>query len=80
VVMKTILVVLALSTASLAQNSYMDDSQLPNGRFWRDMPHIAKMMYLTGVEHGLRIALVRASLDGKCPENLGLIADQPLAR
>src|ERR1022692_502044 len=38
----------------------MDDSQIANGRFWRETPHIAKMMYLIGVGHGLQIALVRA--------------------
>jgi hypothetical protein len=53
-----------------AQNHYMDDSQIANGRFWRESPHVAKMMYLIGVVHGLQIALARAGTDAKCPEKL----------
>ncbi len=58
--MKALLLVLVFSPAVFAQNLYMDDSQIANGRFWRETPHIAKMMYLIGVGHGLQIALVRA--------------------
>ena len=50
---------------------------MPNGRFWRDTPHIAKMMYLTGIGHGLEIAVARAATDSKCSEKLGSIADAP---
>src|ERR1039458_7209853 len=69
-IMKALLLVLVFSPAVFAQNLYMDDSQIANGRFWRETPHIAKMMYLIGVGHGLQIALVRAGTDGKCDETL----------
>ena len=75
--MKALLLVLVFSPAVFAQNLYMDDSQIANGRFWRETPHIAKMMYLIGVGHGLQIALVRAGTDGKCPEKLASIVDAP---
>jgi hypothetical protein len=68
--MKALLLVLAFSPVMFAQNHYMDDSQIANGRFWRESPHVAKMMYLIGVVHGLQIALARAGTDAKCPEKL----------
>jgi len=68
---------LALSTLSFGQRAYLDDHQMPNGRYWRDTPHIAKLLYLTGITHGLQIALIRAAMDSKCSEKLGSIVDAP---
>src|ERR1039458_9194583 len=41
-IMKALLLVLVFSPAVFAQNLYMDDSQIANGRFWRETPHIRK--------------------------------------
>ena len=70
---KSVLVLLALSATGFGQNPMLDDMKVFNGRFWRSMPHTEKVMYLIGVEHGIKLGIMKSAANGKCAEALGLV-------
>jgi hypothetical protein len=71
--MKTLLLTFALCSFLLGQTQTIDDTGVPNGRFWRTMNPREKVIYLTGLSQGIDITTVIAAMH--TPEIMAVVKD-----